>query len=189
MCFSKVLVLIFTAIIIGLVAGTLYLQEGERNPPVADGAVVLMKLTVTEPESRIVISSGAGQFVPGHHELPPNVEKAITGMKKGEAKRIHLSPDEAFGAYDESKKRMVSIDRLPGDVKPGTVLETEEGAHFVVVERWGSLVSIDFNHPLAGKHLVFDVKILNVDLSNDDYLQFVVHPQWNLLPDELRFTF
>lgn len=173
----KVLVLIFITVIIGLVAGTLHLQKGERNPQVADGAIVLMKVTVTEPESRIVITSDVGQFVPGHHELLPNLEKAITGMKKGEAKRIHLSPDEAFGAYDESKKRMISIDQLPGDAKPGTILETEEGAHFMVVERWGSLVSIDFNHPLAGKHLVFDVKILNVDPPNDDYLQFVDHPQ------------
>ncbi len=176
----KVFVLIFTAVIIGVVAGTLYLQKVERNPTVDDGAVVLMELTVTEPESHIVISSDVGQFVPGHDELMPNLEKAITGMKKGEAKRIHLNPDEAFGPYDESKKRMISIDQLPADAKPGTILETEEGAHFVVVERWGSLVSIDFNHPLAGKHLVFDVKILNVDLPNGYYLQSAVHPQWNI---------
>lgn len=72
--------------------------------------------------------------------------------------------------------------------KPVAILKTEEGAYFVVVKRWGSLVSIDINHPLAGKHLVFDVKILNVDLSNDDYLQFVVHPQRSLLTDELHST-
>lgn len=173
MLFSKVFGMIIAATIIGQMAGELRLQKAENNPPVAEGTVVLMELTVTVPESRMVISSDVSQFVPGHHELLPSLEKALTGMKKGEAKRIHLTSDEAFGPYDESKKRVIRTDRLPANTKPGMILETENGVHFVVVELWGSTALIDFNHPLAGKHLVFDVKILNVDLPSNGELELV----------------
>jgi len=46
---------------------------------------------------------------------------------------------------------------------PGTIFTTEEGVPFVVTELSGPVASIDFNHPLAGKHLIIDVKILNVE--------------------------
>jgi len=92
----------------------------------------------------------------------PNLEKALTGMKQGEEKRVDLSADEAFGPYDESKKTVISKDHLPADTKPGTVLTTEEGVPFVVVDVSGPEAEVDFNHPLAGKHVIIDVKILEV---------------------------
>ncbi len=157
---------IFTAALGGLLATQLFLGKVEGSPPVVDGAVVLIEFTIMVPESHIVIRDNVREFVPGHHELLPSLEKALTGMKKGEKKRVGLSADDAFGSYDESKKRVINIDRLPAGVEPGMILETEEGAHFVVVELIGSLAMIDFNHPLAGKPVVFDVKILNVELPN-----------------------
>jgi FKBP-type peptidyl-prolyl cis-trans isomerase 2 len=93
----------------------------------------------------------------------PNLEKALTGMKKGDEKRVDLSSDDAFGPYDETKKGVISAESLPPDTKPGTILTTEEGVPFVVTELSGPVASVDFNHPLAGKHLIIDVKILNVE--------------------------
>jgi FKBP-type peptidyl-prolyl cis-trans isomerase 2 len=159
---------ILTATVIGLLATQWLLVRAESNPPVAEGAVVLIEFTITVPESRMIIPNNVSQFVPGQHEVLPNLERALTGMKKGEEKRVDLSSDEAFGPYDESKRGVVSKDRLPADTKPGTVLETEDGVPFVVVEISGPLAAVDFNHPLAGKHLVIDVKILNVELPEDE---------------------
>lgn len=135
----------------------------ENEPIIQDGSVVLMEFTITVPESQLVIPKNVSQFTPGHHEMLPNLEKALAGMKKGDEKRVDLSSDDAFGAYDETKKGVISADSLPPDTTPGTILTTEEGVPFVVTELSGPVASIDFNHPLAGKHVIIDVKILNVE--------------------------
>jgi FKBP-type peptidyl-prolyl cis-trans isomerase 2 len=150
--------------LVGLLIPPLMLVVSAENEPIIqDGAVVLMEFTITVPESRLVIPKNVSQFTPGHHEMLPNLEKALTGMKKGDEKRVDLSSDDAFGPYDETKKGVISAESLPPDTKPGTILTTEEGVPFVVTELSGPVASVDFNHPLAGKHLIIDVKILNVE--------------------------
>jgi FKBP-type peptidyl-prolyl cis-trans isomerase 2 len=136
--------------------------HAETEAPVTDGATVLMEYTITVPEAKIIIPKNVSQFVPGHHDLLPNLEKALTGMKKGEQRRVDLSADEAFGPYDEAKKTVMPVDHLPSDVKPGMVLTTKEGVPFVVMNVTGGEAQVDFNHPLAGKHVIIDVKILEV---------------------------
>jgi len=137
--------------------------HAETNIPVTEGSTVLIEFTITVPEAKIVIPKNVSQFVPGRNEMLPNLEKALTGMKKGEEKRVDLSVDEAFGPYDDSKKTVMSKDKLPADAKPGMVLTTAEGVPFVVVSVSGPEAEVDFNHPLAGKHVVIDVKILDVE--------------------------
>ena len=150
--------------LVGLLISPLMLVVWAENEPIIqDGSVVLMEFTITVPESRLVIPKNVSQFTPGHHEMLPNLEKALAGMKKGDEKRVDLSSDDAFGPYDETKKVVISADSLPPDTKPGTILTTEEGVPFVVTELSGPVASVDFNHPLAGKHLIIDVKILNVE--------------------------
>lgn len=159
------------AAIVGMLAPPLMLFVwAEDDATVKDGAVVLMEFTITVPESQLVIPKNVSQFTPGHNELLPNLEKAITGMKKGQEKRIDLSSEDAFGPYDESKKGIISSERLPPGTQPGTIFTTEEGVPFVVTELSGPVASIDFNHPLAGKHLVIDVKILNVESPTQEGL-------------------
>jgi len=155
---------VVAAALVGLLAPPLMLFVwAEGDPVVQEGAVVLMEFTITVPESQLVIPKNVSQFTPGHHELLPNLEKAITGMRKGEEKRVDLSSDDAFGPYDETKKGIISSESLPPGTQPGTIFTTEEGVPFVVTELSGPVASIDFNHPLAGKHLIIDVKILNVE--------------------------
>lgn len=166
------------AAILALLAPPLLLIVWADNDPVVqDGSVVLMEFTITVPESQLVIPKNVSQFTPGHHELLPNLEKAITGMKKGEEKRVDLSSDDAFGPYDETKKGMISSESLPPDTQPGTILTTEEGVPFVVTELSGPVASIDFNHPLAGKHLIIDVKILNVESPTQEGLSMGGRPE------------
>ena len=157
------------ATLAGLLAPPLLLFVwAEGDPVVQEGAVVLMEFTITVPESQLVIPKNVSQFSPGHHELLPNLEKAITGMKKGEEKRVDLSSEDAFGPYDETKKGIISSESLPPGTQPGTIFTTEEGVPFVVTELSGPVASIDFNHPLAGKHLIIDVKILNVEATTQE---------------------
>jgi FKBP-type peptidyl-prolyl cis-trans isomerase 2 len=160
---------VVAAALVGLLAPPLMLFVwAEGDPVVQEGAVVLMEFTITVPESQLVIPKNVSQFTPGHHELLPNLEKAITGMRKGEEKRVDLASDDAFGPYDETKKGIISSESLPPGTQPGTIFTTEEGVPFVVTELSGPVASIDFNHPLAGKHLIIDVKILNVEPTTQE---------------------
>ena len=160
---------VVVAALVGMLLPPLMMFVWAGNEAVVqEGAVVLMEFTITVPESQLVIPKNVSQFTPGHHELLPNLEKAITGMKRGDEKRVDLSSEDAFGPYDESKKGVISSESLPPGTQPGTIFTTEEGVPFVVTELSGPVASIDFNHPLAGKHLIIDVKILNVETSTQE---------------------
>lgn len=132
-----------------LLSGSSAQKNADRNPPVADGAIVYMEYTITIPESDLTIPNNLGLFEQGHHDLLPNVEKALISMKKDEEKHIDLSSDEAFGPYDESKRMEVSKDLLPADVQPGMALVTEEGIPFVVVDLVGPMAELDFTEENA----------------------------------------
>lgn len=149
-------------LLVGSTSLPLVAQAG-ADTPVGEGATVLIEYTITVPESRIIIPKNVSQYVPGQRQMLPNLEKALTGMKPGQEKRVDLSSDEAFGPYDESKKAVIKKDQLPADTKPGSVLTTDEGVPFVVVDMSGPEAQVDFNHPLAGKHVIIDVKILEVE--------------------------
>ena len=166
---SKVWVV--AAALVGMLAPPwMLLVWAEDGPVVQEGAVVLMEFTITVPESQLVIPKNVSKFTPGHNELLPNLEKALTGLKKGDEKRVDLASEEAFGPYDETKKGIISSESLPPGTQPGTIFTTEEGVPFVVTELSGPVASIDFNHPLAGKHLIIDVTILNVESPTQEGL-------------------
>lgn len=155
--------IIWMLLTIFVMASPSFPVQADTNVPVADGTTVLIEFTITVPESKIVIPKNVSQFVSGRNQMLPNLEKALTGMKTGQKKRVDLSVNEGFGPYDERKRTVMKKETLPSDVTPGMVLTTDEGVPFVVLSTAGSDVEVDFNHPLAGKHVVIDVKILKVE--------------------------
>lgn len=148
-----------------LMSGGVVQEASAEDLTIGEGTVVVMVYTITIPESDLFIPSHFAQFVPGDHELLPNLEIALTGMKEGETKRVELSSDEAFGPYEAAKQVEVNKDRLPEDAEPGMVLATEDGTPCVLVDVAETMATIDFNHPLAGKSVVIDVRILNVKVQ------------------------
>jgi FKBP-type peptidyl-prolyl cis-trans isomerase 2 len=158
--------------------------QDDPGPPIAAGTVVLIVYTISIPEYNLTIPSNFSRFAPGHDELLPNFEKAITGMKKGEAKRVDLGSQEAFGSYDESKQVEISKDRLPEDAEPGMMLATEDGTPCMVVDLSEDMATIDFNHPLAGKRVVIDVRILDVEMPPID--EFHILPENSVTGAQIR---
>jgi FKBP-type peptidyl-prolyl cis-trans isomerase 2 len=158
--------------------------QDDPGLPIAAGTEVLIVYTITIPESNLTIPPHFSQFISGHHELLPNLEKAITGMKTGEEKRVELNSEEAFGPYDESKKIEISKDRLPAEAEPGMMLATEDDTPCVVVDLSETKATIDFNHPFAGKRVVIDVRILDVEVPPVDELQ--VQQEESVTGAELR---
>ena len=110
----------------------------------------------------IVYLHGAGQILPG-------LEKELEGMEKGEKKRIVLPPEKAFGEVREEAIQRIPLSTFPHpeDIpEKGTLqLEDEEGKIYTVkvLEKTKEFVTLDFNHPLAGKTLTFEVEILDIE--------------------------
>ncbi len=140
---------------------------GAASPlEISDGMKVTVEFTLSLPD-KTVLETTKGQppltYVQGRHEILSSLEKALTGMKAGDHKLVTLTPDQAFGAYDEKKKVTVPKSKVPPEAKVGTKLRGQNGLEAKVVEVKGDSVVVDTNHPLAGKTLLYDVKIAKVE--------------------------
>ncbi|HZS10692.1 MAG TPA: peptidylprolyl isomerase [Nitrospirales bacterium] len=139
--------------------------------PIADGTKVTLEYTLMLPD-KTVAETTVGQepvsYVQGKQEILPGLEKALTGLTEGQRKTITLSPEDAYGVYDASKKVEVPKSRMPPDIQVGTRLRGQDGQEAKVEAIKGDTVVVDVNHPLAGKALIFDVHILKVEKDNGD---------------------
>ena len=104
---------------------------------------------------------GAGQMIPGF-------EKAVLGMKIGEKKTFTIPAEEAYGERSENLIMEIPRDQMPADLNPqvGQQLQstTTEGGIVVVVviKVTDTTVTVDANHPLAGKDLTFEIELVNI---------------------------
>ena len=106
------------------------------------------------------------EFEVGDGNIPEGFESALTGLKAGDHVELTIAPERGFGQHNPSNiQRMKRSDFKDMDLEPGLVVSFQEpGGEIpgVVVEFDDANVSVDFNHPLAGKTLIFEVKVLQV---------------------------
>jgi len=110
--------------------------------------------------SPLTVEVGAGRIVEG-------LEDALYGMDAGDEASVEVSPAEGYG--ERSDERVVEYDRaefegmLQGhEPETGMTVQTEEGLPGEVTAVEDDTVRVDFNHELAGEHLVFDIEIVDV---------------------------
>ena len=107
-------------------------------------------------------------LVVGSGEIPISIEKALVDMKVGESKTITLEPKEAFGPRIDDliielpKKGFGSDSNL--EVNSTVVMNSPQGKQFrgTVVKVEEENVTVDFNHPFAGRKLVFSVTVVSI---------------------------
>ena len=108
-------------------------------------------------------------FVLGLGQVIPGFDKAVTGMKPGETKTVTIPAKDAYGPYDKKLLRVVKRSYFPAhvDVKKGMKFQSINAMGFpqiVTVLRCGNEeVSLDANHPLAGKNLTFQITLIKVE--------------------------
>lgn len=108
------------------------------------------------------------EFTIGEDQLIPGFEQALVGMYIGQSKTIRIPSDKAFGPH--LKELVVNIDRreFPGHMKPkvGQRLQIprDDGQKVMVTvtEVSESSVTLDGNHPLAGKDVIFDIQLIEI---------------------------
>ena len=138
-------------------------KEALDHALVTEGAKVTIAFTIAVPDTRETITREVSEYVAGDDQVIPALQKELMGMKAGERKRVELQPEEAFGPYDEQKKIRLPRGILPSAARVGVVYQTPQGETFTVVGLSEDTAVADFNHPLAGKHVILDVEVLQVE--------------------------
>ena len=137
---------------------------------VSTGSVVSFEYTLTD-QSGVVLDSSKGKppmtYTQGNGQIIPGLESQLVGMKLNEEKKITVKPEDAYGPVNPQAFQEVPKDKLPPDaLKVGTILMANgpqvQGIPVRVHEIRENTVIIDLNHPLAGKTLIFDVKIVDI---------------------------
>jgi len=108
------------------------------------------------------------EFTVGSGQLIKGFEAGVIGMKLDEVKTIIIPPDEAYGMPDPNMVRSFQRDFFPEDMEmeigQKLQLQDQQGRSHpcTVTEIEGDSVSLDFNHPLAGENLTFEVKVVEI---------------------------
>lgn len=143
---------------------------GASSAVVSKGKHVSLEYTLKLNEKDVVESNVGGEpmtYLHGAEEIVPGLEKALEGMSVGEKKHVAVKPADAYGEVDQKAIQEVKKSLVPEHAwKVGAELEAKgpEGESLFphVTEVKADSVVLDFNHPLAGKTLYFDVKILEI---------------------------
>ncbi len=174
----------------GAVLGALFLLTNLSGPPVAsqnmpaitlepgtviqEGALVSLEYTLTD-ESGNVLDSNVGKepltYVHGSGQIVSGLEKELAGLKVGDRKKVQVKPEEGYGLVNPNAFQEIPRDKIPRDAqKVGALLMTKgpqgEGISMRVKEIKDQTVVVDFNHPLAGKTLNFDVKVTDIKTAS-----------------------
>ncbi|MBP9733670.1 MAG: FKBP-type peptidyl-prolyl cis-trans isomerase [Candidatus Omnitrophica bacterium] len=133
---------------------------------VAAGSAVTLRYALTADNAVIVPDNKPEtlQLTVGGGKLPPMFEKALIGLPVGAAKAIQLKPEEAFGPIRKELIGRVPRASLPaGELKEGMVLGTGGVTARVAKIMEDGTVIIDRNHPLAGRTLLYKVRVTSVE--------------------------
>ncbi|MGQ3685206.1 MAG: FKBP-type peptidyl-prolyl cis-trans isomerase [Candidatus Loosdrechtia sp.] len=108
-------------------------------------------------------------FTIGEGQIIPDFEQAVVGMNPGDAKTVRIESDNAYGPHKDEMVMVVNRDQFPEDYEP------ERGQQFkirnadskiiivTVTDFAEKTVTLDANHPLAGKDLTFDIELVEVE--------------------------
>lgn len=141
------------------------------SPAVENGSIVSIEYTLSSDAGEVLDTNrGAAPltFTQGQQQIIPGLEREMIGLRAGDQKKVVVKPEDGYGEVVPNAQQEVPKEAIPKEgLRVGTALTARSGSgevHPVVVkEIRENTVIIDFNHPLAGKTLFFDVKVLGVE--------------------------
>lgn len=151
----------------------------ENSTHITDKMVVSMAYILTV-DGKMVDSTEEGeslQFIQGYGSIIPGLEQALYGMTEGERKGIRVAAKDAYGEYDPEEVVPIPMSEFPDDFELEPELELEmkdkdgETLYARIASVGKSRVKMDFNHPLAGQDLDFEITILGVRPATAEELE------------------
>jgi len=137
---------------------------------IAPKMVVELYYKLTDDQGNMIDEANSARpflYIHGLSQIIPGLENQLTGKKSGDALKVNINPEDAYGTRDESLVMAVNKTEFgsPAEIKVGMhiEIETEQGANVAVVKNiTDAQIVLDLNHPLAGKSLHFDVKVQSI---------------------------
>jgi FKBP-type peptidyl-prolyl cis-trans isomerase 2 len=134
------------------------------------GKLVCLDYTLSLPDGTLIDStqdSGSWTYVHGHTPMPPGLARGLEGRRLGEHVRLTLAPEEAFGCVDPDAWQTFPKERFPTSLLHVGVEGELPGPNgtripYRVQAIDEATVTLDFNHPLAGQHVVFEVTVVHI---------------------------
>jgi FKBP-type peptidyl-prolyl cis-trans isomerase 2 len=147
----------------------IYFQKENKMAEAKVGDEVKVRYSGSLEDGTVIGSSPLeAEFTIGEESVLPGFENAVIGMNEGDTKNFSLAPEDAFGDRREDLILNVEKTKLPPDidVKQGMALQvrSDEGAMLdvTVVHVDDEIVTLDGNHPLAGKTINFDIELVEI---------------------------
>lgn len=146
---------------------------------VKDGVVVSLEYILRLDDGEIIDASegDALEYLHGYSQIIPGLEKALVGLAIGDSKKVTVPPSEAYGEVDMEAFEIVPRSMFPADLELEEGLElslrdveTDEPFDAAIAEVRENEVMLDFNHPLAGETLHFEVTIPALRLATEEEL-------------------
>lgn len=147
------------------------------KPSIGPGCRVRMHYTLSLEDGTEVDSTRDDEpldFVLGDGSLVYGLEQALLGFRAGDVQCLFIEPQEGFGARDEDNVHVLARAEFAPELalEEGSIVAFEapngEALPGTIVELGESEVRVDFNHPLAGRRLIFDISILEVQASGGE---------------------
>ena len=143
---------------------------------IEDNKVVSIHYSVIDEDQQVIDSSEGKEpltYLHGANNIIPGLEKALAGKQTGDAFSAVVAPADAYGEYNDAMVQQVPMDAFEGvdKVEPGMAFNAQgpQGPiQIIVTEVDGDQVTIDGNHPLAGKILSFNGTVVEVRDATDE---------------------
>ena len=147
--------------------------------PIGPGTRVTLTFSLKLENGDLVDSTGTtpAQFTVGDGNLLPGFERALFGLSEGDKRTINIPPTEGFGEPNEDNVQRIKRSQFQSNMvlSEGLMMSFSDAQNTelpgVIMQVDDDYVEVDFNHPLAGKVIIFEVDILGVEQISNEILR------------------
>lgn len=144
-------------------------QEKNKKKYVTHGSEVILDYHVRLRSGKVVDSSkksGKARLICGSGDFPKPVEENIVGLTAGESRTIPVPPELTYGFYDPKKVCLVAVERITETIEIGKMVKAPDEFGIkrpaIIMKYWDGAALLDFNHPLSGQTLYFEITIEDI---------------------------
>jgi FKBP-type peptidyl-prolyl cis-trans isomerase SlyD len=145
-------------------------EKTQDSPVIKDGLLVSFHYTLKDTSGNVIESSKGKEplkYIHGQRMIIAGLEKELSGMKVGGEKHVTVKPEEGYGLVNKDAFQELPKEKIPPEGQKVGAILTGQGTQGQPVqarvhEVKEKTVVVDFNHPMAGKTLVFDVTVVDI---------------------------
>jgi FKBP-type peptidyl-prolyl cis-trans isomerase SlyD len=143
---------------------------------IKDGMIVSLAYTLTADGQEVERATADDplEYLHGAENIVPGLERELAGKKIGDRFTITLEPEDAYGEYDDEDLDEIDRDEFPDEIEVGMemLLEDDDGNLYeaTVKEISDDMVVLDFNPPLAGKTVTYEVEVVAMRPADEEEL-------------------